>query len=181
MIQLLDKKEAIQLYKEKIEKDFKEAYPNYSDFKKAIEKGLYKVYYYCEKNEPKAYFIIQEKEEILFVIWYAVFDQERGKGIGSKALRELKENMKKDILVEVENEQNKEKEENLKTIQRRINFYQKLGFHKIENIQYELKQRFYDLMIWGTKKEATQIKKILESCYDEVIQNKKDIRIEIIK
>lgn len=180
MLSILTNKKALELYKSQITEDFLEPFPKYEDYKQAIEKGIYTAYLYQEENISKAYAIIQETQDILFIPWYAVFKQYRSQGIGSKALREIKQEKNKEIILEVENEKNAHNKKELEIIEKRIRFYQKLGFQKIQQIEYQLNGEHYDLMIWGEKKSTQQAKNIIQNMYHEVLIKMDALDIKIM-
>lgn len=179
MICLLNQQEALELFKEKIMKDFIEPFPTYEEYKKAIEKGIYQAYTYQENEVKKAYMVLQEKEDFLFMPWYAVEKEQRGKGIGTKALLELKKEFSKNILIEVENEKNIKQKKELEIIQKRIKFYERIGFEKKEEILYQLNEEHYDIMIWGKEKNPYKIKKVIKELYKQVLQDQEKVKIEI--
>lgn len=182
MLKKLSKEESLIIYQGDIIRDFQEPYPFYQDYKTAIENEIYHAYLYYENGEKKAYIIIQELDNFIFIPWYAVLPDKRGKGIGSNCLKELQNTIGKEkiILLETENEKNASNEKELSIIKRRIQFYQKLGFLKIEYIQYELNKEFYDLMVWGSQKiTAIQAEEMMLHFYSKVLKNLAPLKIEI--
>lgn len=177
MFQKLDQEQAKDLYQNQIKKDFQNPYPDETEFLEAIKKGIYQAYWYIEEV-PKAYMIVQEEKDFLFIPWYAVRKEYRGEGIGTKALQELKKEKKKDIILEVENEKNTENQKELEIIQKRIRFYERLGFEKISNIQYQLNHEYYHIMVWGNEKQSDKIKKNLEDSYKKVLKDLSKIQIK---
>lgn len=179
MIQKLSKEQSLDLYKQNIRKDFIEPFPVFEEYKQAINKEIYKSYLYIEDNISKAYMILQEKESSIFIPWYAVFEEYRGQGIGTKAIEELKQTSKKDIILEVENEKNAQTQKDLEIIKKRIRFYKKLNFKKIEGIEYKLNGESYDIMILGEQKTPKQIKEKIKEKYEEVVKDQEKIQIKI--
>lgn len=183
MITLLDKQQALNLYTNRIQKDFgKDEIPPFLIYEENIQNEKYQAYFYQEDKIEKAYIIARQKEEYVLVLFFAVFEEQRGLGIGTKAIQELKEYFKdkKAIIIEVENEQ--ATTSNLTIIQRRIRFYEKLGFRKIENLEYQLKGHPYNIMVVGEEKLTPQkIIEIMTKMYQDIIRNTNWLEMKIKK
>lgn len=152
------------------------------NIKKQFKNGIYQAYNYVQDQEDKAYAILQQKDGYLFIPWYAVFEKQRGKGIGSAYLKELqkREQNPKGILVEVENEKNAKNKKEKEIIQKRKRFYEKIGFKAIEGIDYMLNKGHYDVMLLGDLiKTPKEIKDIMTNMYEEVLQDKSKLEIQI--
>lgn len=111
------------------------------------EKG--NIYY---KEEDTDHIVIYcEFPEFIFIDFLWVSDRSRGKGIGSKVIRTLKEKSKP-IILEVE-----PIDEDEPDTERRLRFYRKLDFRMAESIDY-LFQAFVnksetklDIMYWSNR------------------------------
>ncbi len=115
-----------------------EAFPNNERSSYNIQKGLFDLPNYNCKT-------IEENGEILGFICYWCFDdfnyiehigiskKHRGKGLGSKLIKEII-NLGKKIILEIEDTQVKDNDKELK----RLNFYKNLGFQLINQEYYQL-------------------------------------------
>lgn len=168
MLRKIDFKEFKKLYKNHIIKDFPEnERPSFWGFKKRILKQNESVYIYEEKSNDKAYIILKQLDRYIFISFFAVYEEYRGEGIGTKALKELEENIenKKGIVIEVENPKYAKNEEEEKLQKRRIKFYERLGFKKIEKLEVSLVVE-YKIMIKAEKKiDAIKTKELMKNYY----------------
>lgn len=102
----------------------------------------------------------------------------RGKGIGTKILKELGEKYsnKKGILLEVE-DPDFAKNENEKSIQeRRIRFYERANFQVVENLKVELFMVNFNIMlhnITSASTEISEVEKVMKQFYYTIIDKKR--------
>ena len=102
----------------------------------------------------------------------------RGKGIGTKILKELEEKYsnKKGILLEVE-DPDFAKNKNEKSIQeRRISFYERANFKVVENLKIELFMVNFNIMIrniTSASTEISEVEKVLEQFYSTITDKKR--------
>ena len=140
---------------------------------------------YEEEGVERGYCIIDQIQDYVLVAFLAVYKGNRGKGIGTKILKELEEKYsnKKGILLEVE-DPDFAKNENEKNIQeRRISFYERAKFKVVENLKIELFMANFKIMIYNLKNEQTsinEIEKILKYYYT-IIEKRKREYIKIKK
>ncbi len=156
------------LYRKHIVKDFpKTERPNLKGFRRRILKNNEQVFIFEENEIKKGYCLASEIGEYILVTFLAVYKENRGQGIGTKILKELKEKYenKKGILLEVENpdfaENDKEKEIQLK----RIKFYEKSKFEIVPNLNIKLFFVNFKIMIYQAQKQKIEKEEIIDSLY----------------
>ena len=168
MLRKIDFKEFKKIYKNHIIKDFPpNERPSLWGFKKRILKQNESVYIYEEEEQEKAYIILKEHCGYIFISFFAVYEEYRGEGIGTKAIKELEENMKnkKGMVIEVENPKYAKNEEEEKLQKRRIKFYERLGFEIVEKLEVNLVAE-YKIMIKGEEEiDATKTKELMKNYY----------------
>ena len=186
MLKEIKFKEFKDLYRKHIIKDFpKSERPNLEGFRKRMLKYNEETFIYEEEGVERGYCIIDQIQDYVLVAFLAVYKGNRGKGIGTKILKELEEKYpnKKGILLEVE-DPDFAKNENEKNIQeRRIRFYERANFQVIENLKVELFMVNFKIMIYNLKNEQTsinEIEKILKYYYT-IIEKRKREYIKIKK
>ncbi|MEY8427261.1 GNAT family N-acetyltransferase [Lachnospiraceae bacterium 46-15] len=132
MLKELSREEMRTLYYERMQGDFPPA--ELKPWKRIAEmlgEGIYFAYGFCEEGRIIAYafFVVQGASVLLD--YYAVSQEARGTGIGSRFLRLLKEELRrKDIctlIAEVENPDFAKSEAEREERKRRIRFYEKNG------------------------------------------------------
>ena len=104
MLRKIKFKEFKDLYRKHIVKDFPSSErPNLEGFRKRMLKYNEETYIYEEEGIERGYCIIDQIQEYVLVAFLAVYEGNRGKGIGTKILKELEEKYsnKKGILLEV--------------------------------------------------------------------------------
>ena len=133
----------LSAFYEHIVRDFsKGEYAPYNILFKHIQNGAQSALVFCEGKRDLAYSIITDNHDNLYVLLslLAVFENCRGRSIGSafiKALHELY-NHKQAILVEVERPDQGETQEEVNFRKLRIRFYKKAGFYLIDGVDYSI-------------------------------------------
>lgn len=185
MLRKIKFKEFKDLYRKHIVKDFPSSErPNLEGFRKRMLKYNEETYIYEEEGVERGYCIIDQIQEYVLVAFLAVYEGNRGKGIGTKILKELEEKYsnKKRILLEVE-DPDFAKNENQKNIQeRRIKFYERANFQVIENLKVELFMVNFKIMIYNFKNEQiniNEIEKVMKQFYYAIIEKKRRDYIKI--
>ena len=105
MLRKIKFKEFKNLYRKHMIKDFpKSERPNLEGFRKRMLKYNEETFIYEEQGVERGYCIIDQIQDYVLVAYLAVYEGNRGKGIGTKILKELEEKYsnKKGILLEVE-------------------------------------------------------------------------------
>ena len=94
MLRKIKFKEFKNLYRKHIIKDFpKSERPNLEGFRKRMLKYNEETFIYEEQGVERGYCIIDQIQDYVLVAYLAVYEGNRGKGIGTKILKELEENI----------------------------------------------------------------------------------------
>lgn len=172
MLIKIDFKEFKKLYKNHIVKDFPSTErPSFLGFRKRILKHKESVYIYEEEGQEKAYIILKEHDGYIFISFFAVYEEYRGEGIGTKALKELEEKLrdKKGIVIEVENLKYANSKEEKEMQKRRIKFYERLGFKIVTGLEVYLIAE-YNIMIKAEEKiDVNKAKMLMEDYYSSFL------------
>ena len=168
MLKRLTKNEAICLYQTQLQKDFKpQEIPPLSRYKKMLDGEGFEVLQYVEDEQEKAYLILRKQQQNILLFFFAVQENFRGQGIGSKCMKELQEYGKgSSIFIEVEAPEEETVEEERVQRKRRIVFYERLGFTKVEKIEYRLKGHAYHWMVLGKQVKAEEVIQMAKQMYD---------------
>lgn len=117
-------------------------YPPYIVLRNQLKKGVQKGVYLLHREKPVAYSICAEGDRYNYVLisLFAVYKENRGKRYGSKFLQEIiKYYTSRDgIIVEVEKPENAVTPQEKAIRERRIQFYEKAGFHLLPGIDYSI-------------------------------------------
>ncbi len=188
MLKKISLKEFKVLYRKHIIKDFpREERNSLNKFKKRVTKGKEEVYIYEENGIEKAYTIIAVLNNYVMMTFLAVFKEFRGEGIGTKLLKEIKDNFsnKKGILLEVEDPKYCINEEDEVIRKRRIKFYEKSNYHIVAGIKLNLHSTIFNIMILDIDnrgEERKEIAKELNDFYTEIFRRyDKNLSFEIIE
>lgn len=98
--------------------------------KKTLKKQRYELYAAFENKKLVGFIDKWDLDNFIFVGYFAVKKEKRGKGFGTKIIKKFTSKTKKKIILEVEKPKNKIKG-------KRINFYKKLGF-KLNKYNYKM-------------------------------------------
>ena len=179
MLRKIKFKEFKNLYRKHIIKDFpKSERPNLQGFRKRMLKYKEETFIFEEDGIENGYCIINHIQEYILVTFLAVYEGNRGKGVGTKILKELEEkySTKKGILLEVE-DPDFAKNENEKNIQeRRIRFYERANFQVVENLKLELYMVNFNIMIrniTSTSTEISEVEKVMKQFYCTITDKKR--------
>ncbi len=128
---------------DRMERDFADGeYPPYDKLYIQLEKGIQKGLLLMEGEREKAYSICAESETngYMLISFLAVFEEFRGRGLGTALLVELKKLYadSQGIIVEVEKPEEADSSEEKKVREKRIEFYRKAGFYMIPNVEYSI-------------------------------------------
>ena len=175
MLRKIKFKEFKDLYRKHIVKDFPSSErPNLEGFRKRMLKYNEETYIYEEEGVERGYCIIDQIQEYVLVAFLAVYEGNRGKGIGTKILKELEEKYsnKKGILLEVEDPDFAKNENQKNNQERRIKFYERANFQVVENLKVELFMVNFKIMIYNFKNEQiniNEIEKVMKQFYYAII------------
>lgn len=172
------------------QKDIESIYNNHiiNDFPPDEVKPLKRILLLCEKNLYFVYGIYEEEKLISYAFisgapncdyvlldYLAVVSGRRGIGIGSRAMKLLKEEIcktKTGILLESENPDFAHDEKDKKTRERRIKFYQNCGF-ELTKMQSCLFGVEYKIMVYANKTPSTlSVTHAITDLYQSLIAEK---------
>lgn len=182
MIKQMTTKQALDLY-DILKKDFPPGeIPSFVDYQKRVEQQDYEVYSYLHNEVEKAYLVCREKQNSVVLLFFAVTEKDRGQGVGTRCLQEFiaSSKQKDGIIIEVERIEDALNAEEKRIRQKRIHFYERLGFKKIEQIQYELYHIKLDLMLLPLRKpnmSLSQIIEIMRQVYHDISQDTEVFKI----
>ena len=182
MLRKIEEVKALKkLYKEHIQKDFpKNEYPPYFLLKYYLKKGKIEAFLLEEEGKEKAYCINCKANQYVLVLLLAVYQECRGEGIGTKLLSEIKNYYKQEkgifLEVEIPKEAKEEKENQIR--EKRIRFYEKSSFQKIDEIILTAYGVNYYLMYYTEKPEEKKEEKeklvnYMIQCYLNLYQGAK--------
>lgn len=114
----------------------------YKEEKKLFKKASYKILVVEDKMEIQGFIKEWDLKACYFVEHFAIKSQNRGKGLGSKAMKEYLKEKSKVVIIEVEGEGGE-------IAKRRIAFYKGLGFSLsgIEYFQPKLQKTNKDILL----------------------------------
>lgn len=166
MIQKLETKRWEELYKNHMMKDFPDSeLCALSRFLKYTDKRM--VYVYIEEGKEKAYLVTSQNDKIILIQYFAVYEEYRQKGIGTRCLQEYKQMVGDDkiILLEIENpEKAKNKKEYEKRIKRK-NFYERIGFLVDKRVKEYYFWEHYLLLTSKKTMPIREVKKEIKTLY----------------
>ena len=155
MVRKLEIKELGKLYRKHIKRDFPpiERAPCFvikRNMKNNVQEGLI----YVNKNEELGYSINSVIGEVVLISLFAVFNGNRGSGIGTKFLEEIIKyyDNKRMIIVEVEKPENAKSYEEKSVCKKRISFYEKQVFEIRKDIEYSIFGLPMYLMVYSKEK-----------------------------
>lgn len=165
MLKKIKIQEFKELYRKHIVQDFpKTERPNLKGFRRRILKYNEKVFIFEEEKIKKGYCLVSEVGEYILVTFLAVYKENRGQGIGTKILNELKEkyNNKKGILLEVENPDFAENEKEKEIQTKRIKFYEKSEFEIVPNLNIKIFFVNFRIMIYHQEEQEIERDEIVD-------------------
>jgi len=174
-VNVIEPDELKRIY-EHIKKDFpKNEYPPYKILYKQLKKGIQKGFVLLYDGNEVAYSICTQDKNSGFVLisLFAVYEEFRGKGIGSIFIEELKKiySESSGIIVEVEKSETSQSIEEKAIREKRIAFYQRAGFNKIDNIDYSIWDVPMHLMVYSERFDKEYIKKHIDKIMYDIYLN----------
>ena len=195
MIKKVDIEKAVEIYANKIEKDFLEdEIPPLFVFERCIKEGIFECFTFdanIDEIEYKevGYIVTRKIKDIIFIMVLAIDKDIRGNGLGKLMLNEFKSFVKDKfniIILEVENpEGNGIDSEEKNAREKRIKFYKNLDFKIVENLKYLLVKIDYKILylcLNDSEKilDAKQVIDIMEAVYKNVLRNRDWLEMEVI-
>ncbi|MCL2859133.1 MAG: GNAT family N-acetyltransferase [Oscillospiraceae bacterium] len=141
MIRKLELNELDKLYKNHIKKDFPPMErPPCFVIKNNIKKNVQEGFIYVNEDIELGYVITSKSEDSILLFLFAIFNGNRGNGAGTEFLREIIKyyNNKKAIIAEVERPEDAKSYEGKIMCEKRILFYERLGFTIYKDIDYTI-------------------------------------------
>lgn len=140
MIRPLERDEFHTLYQRHIERDFPpdEIPPEHHFARMLDEDHDLHSYMYHENGEELGYAFVRVKDGAAFLFLFAIYDGHRGSGHGSKFMRELFDELRdcRYIVLEAERPESAENAADLDERERRLRFYEALGYAADRSIDY---------------------------------------------
>ena len=185
MITKVSLEKAISIYNEKIVKDFLEdEIPPLSVYERCIKEDILECFIYEDNGKEVGYIVTRQRDDLVFLLVLAINKEARGCGYGNKMLEEFKECVKdrKIILLEAENPEveNIEIDEKVKR-EKRIKFYEKLGFKVTQNLKYYLCGIDYKILYYNIEENNYNTKDIIDcmsNVYEGVLRDKTKLVME---
>lgn len=179
MLKRLGKKEMAEIYETRMKKDFPPAeLKPWKRMEEMLDDG---VYFACGMFEEErlvayAFFVVAAGGQVL-LDYYAVAEQVRGRGNGSRCIGLLAEELRKKgsraLLIEVENPACAQSEEERQNRERRVGFYEKNGAALTElrsclfGVEYKIMQ-----LPAGKPEEERELREDLEEIYHTMFPEK---------
>ncbi len=147
MLRPLERDRFRELYRCHIDRDFPaDERPPERMFADGLDRGLYTGYIYVEDDEERGYAFLIERSGAVMLFLFAVYDGYRGRGVGTRFMRELLEMIRgrRCIVLEAERPETAENAEERTVREKRIGFYERLGYTAYREIDYEV----YHVPMW---------------------------------
>lgn len=177
MLKRLDRKEMEEIYGTRMREDFPAAeLKPWKRIAEMMDTGVYFAYGMYEEERLLAYaFFVKAAGGQLLLDYYAVSEQTRGAGVGSRGLCLLKEEIQKQgygaIVIEVENPDFAKTEEERQKQERRIRFYEKNGA-RMTGLRSCLFGVEYKIMYLPAQKEEKRLRKKVDEIYHTMFPEK---------
>lgn len=166
MIKKVQLEKAVEIFINKVQKDFlPDEIPPLHVFERCIKEDTLECFVYEHEGKEVGYIVGRKKDDLVFLLVLAIDKEMRGKNLGKTMLEEFKNSVKerKIILLEVENPDATDDEQEKLARNKRISFYERLGFKVTENLKYLLVNIDYKILYYCLDDEE----KIIDT--DEVI------------
>lgn len=172
MLKRLDKKEMAEIYETRMEKDFPPAeLKPWKRIEEMLDAGVYFAYGMFEEERLVAYaFFVEAAGGRILLDYYAVAEQARGTGNGSRCMEILEEELRKKgsrvLLIEVENPAWAQSEEERQNRERRIRFYEKNGaaLTELRSCLFGVEYKIMQIPV-GEPKGERELREDLEEIY----------------
>ncbi len=148
MIRPLDRSEFSELYRGHIDHDFPpdEIPPEHIFERMLDEDENLRGYMYSEDGEDRGYAFVRVQNGDAFLFLFAIYDEYRGTGLGTRFMRELFDELHdcRYILLEAERPEDAESDADRAVRERRLRFYEHLGYVADRSIDYAV----YHVPMW---------------------------------
>lgn len=142
---------------------------SYKRIEKCFENGILKIIKIVDNDKFIGFIMTNtiEDNKYLQLDYLAILPQYQDKGYGTKALKILKENSKEynGIFIEVEKVGLGENEEENKLRQRRVEFYERIGFDKL-HCDFDLYNVIYTPYVLQTSNNKEDEDKVIKDVFD---------------
>ena len=160
----------------RIQKDFPpDEYPPKHIMRQRLEEDFFRGFFFLDDNgEEKGYALLTRPHEgFVLVFLYAVFEEYRAQGIGTRFMQELIDSCsdQKAIFLEVERPRDTEDPAEKQLRLRRIRFYHRLGYKEDRFIDYSIYRVPMYLMARPITQQnitSAQLKAAVEGVYDDM-------------
>lgn len=188
MIKKVELEKAIEIFKNKVMNDFLEdELPPLFVFERCIKEGTFECYIFEYNSKECGYIVIRKKEDLVFLLVLAIDESMRGKGLGKIMMEEFIDSIKNEkiILLEVENPDIVTVENEKVIRNKRISFYERLGFKITENLKYVLVGIDYKILYYvldnnDKQLNAKDIMNYMERVYEGVLRDRTKLVMEEI-
>lgn len=140
MIRPLERDKFHALYQQHIDRDFPpdEIPPERMFARMLDEDSNLHGYMYLEDSEERGYAFVRRNGRAAFLFLFAVYDEYRGSGVGTQFMRELFDELADCdyIVLEAERPETAETDDDRALRERRLRFYERLGYTADRSIDY---------------------------------------------
>ena len=169
-IRKVEEDEFPELFREHITSDFpRTEYPPYGKFLESLRLSRRGLYFCGEDGEKLAYAFIDSVAESRYVMifLYAVMAGGRGRGTGTRFMQALFEEYGSmdGIILEVEKPEEASSEAERSIRERRISFYQRLGYQMVREIDYCIYGVPMYIMVKPLLQELVQPDELVDEIY----------------
>lgn len=169
--QITDLKEAEAIYREHMTVDFPDSERQPLPFFVKMVGEAANIIYLCEiDGRPAAYAVFRKKEGYVLLQYLAVFEEERGKGTGTRLLQEISllYGDQKGILVEVEHTGYARDEADRRTREKRLAFYERCGYVCLNHFVLRLFGEHYQVLVLPLLEDRTGDPEYIFSIFREM-------------
>ena len=179
MIKKVQLEKAVEIFVNKVQKDFlPDEIPPLHVFERCIKEDTLECFVYEHEGKEVGYIVSRKKDDLVFLLVLAIDKEMRGKNLGKTMLEEFKNSVKerKIILLEAENPDATDDEQEKLARNKRISFYERLGFKVTENLKYLLVNIDYKILYYCLDDEekiidTDEVINCMRKVYDGILRN----------
>ena len=179
MIKKVQLEKAVEIFVNKVQKDFlPDEIPPLHVFERCIKEDTLEWFVYEHEGKEVGYIVGRKKDDLVFLLVLAINEEMRGKSLGKTMLEEFKNSVKerKIILLEAENPDATDDEQEKLARNKRISFYERLGFKVTENLKYLLVNIDYKILYYCLDDEekiidTDEVINCMRKVYDGILRN----------